>query len=201
MSYFPFEISCVILCGGKSSRMGEDKSLLPFSSSKTLTQFQYQRLKPLFKNIYLSSKTNKFDFIGENELILDTNKNVFSPILALDTIFDKLQNQKIFIITVDTPFVSKETITKLINESNNVDICVAQTEKTHNLCGVFSSNIRSSIKNMIDEDIHKIGYLIKNNKFKIVEFKDNDEFLNINNKIDYEKSFKYISEPLANCNK
>ncbi len=181
--------------------MGEDKSLLPFSSSKTLTQFQYQRLKPLFKNIYLSSKTNKFDFIGENELILDTNKNVFSPILALDTIFDKLQNQKIFIITVDTPFVSKETITKLINESNNVDICVAQTEKTHNLCGVFSSNIRSSIKNMIDEDIHKIGYLIKNNKFKIVEFKDNDEFLNINNKIDYEKSFKYISEPLANCNK
>ena len=70
--------------------MGEDKSLLPFSSSKTLTQFQYQRLKTFFKNIYLSAKTNKFDFIEDNELILDTNKEIFSPILALDTIFDKL---------------------------------------------------------------------------------------------------------------
>ena len=173
--------------------MGEDKSLLPFSSSKTLTQFQYQRLKPLFKNIYLSSKTNKFDFIGENELILDTNKNVFSPILALDTIFDKLQNQKIFIITVDTPFVSRETITKLINESNNVDICVAQTEKTHNLCGVFSSNISLTIKNMIENDIHKINYLIKNNNYKIINFSNNSEFININNQDEYQESLKYIS--------
>ena len=45
----PFEIPCVILSGGKSSRMGEDKSLLPFSSSKTLIEYQYKRLKPYFK--------------------------------------------------------------------------------------------------------------------------------------------------------
>lgn len=174
--------------------MGEDKSLLPFSSSKTLTQFQYQRLKPLFKNIYLSAKSNKFDFISENEMIFDTDKNIFSPILALDTIFDKLKNQKIFIITVDTPFISKETINKLIKESNDVDICIAKTEKIHNLCGVFSSKISSNIKDMIKEDIHKIAYLIKNNHSKILQFDNNEEFLNINNKFDYEKSIEYISK-------
>jgi molybdenum cofactor guanylyltransferase len=70
-TFTPFEISCVILCGGKSSRMGEDKSLLPFSSSNSLTQYQYERLKPYFKNIYLSSKINKFDFADDNVLILD----------------------------------------------------------------------------------------------------------------------------------
>lgn len=174
--------------------MGEDKSLLPFSSSKTLTQFQYQRLKPYFKNIYLSSKVNKFDFIYENELILDENKDIFSPILALNTIFDKLKNQKIFIITVDTPFVSIDSISKLISNSNDVDICIAQTEKTHNLCGVFSSTISTTIKNMLKNDIHKIGYLIKNNKYKIVQFQDDDEFININNKNDYEESLGYISK-------
>jgi molybdopterin-guanine dinucleotide biosynthesis protein A len=152
-----FEITCVILCGGKSSRMGEDKSLLPFSFSNSLTQYQFDRLKPYFKNIYLSSKTDKFDFISANELILDENKDIFSPILALNTIFDKLKNQKVFIITVDTPLVSIESISKLIDESKDVDICVAQTEKIHNLCGVFSSNISSTIKNMIENDIHKIG--------------------------------------------
>jgi molybdenum cofactor guanylyltransferase len=187
-----FEIICVILCGGKSSRMGEDKSLLPFSSSKTLTQYQFDRLKPYFKNIYLSSKTDKFDFISANELILDENKDIFSPILALNTIFDKLKNQKVFIITVDTPLVSIESISKLIDESKDVDICVAQTEKIHNLCGVFSSNISSTIKNMIENDIHKIGYLIKNNKFKVIEFQNNDEFININNKNDYLNALEYI---------
>lgn len=190
----PFEITCVILSGGKSSRMGEDKSFLPFSSSKTLIEYQYNRLKPYFKNIYISSKTNKFDFIEEKCLILDENKDVFSPILALDTIFDKFKNQKIFIITVDTPFVTIESISKLIEESENYDICIAQTEKTHNLCGVFSSNISLTIKNMIINDIHKINYLIKNNKYNIIKFHKNSEFMNLNNKDEYLESLSYINK-------
>ena len=189
----PFEITCVILSGGKSSRMGEDKSLLPFSSSQTLIQYQYDRLKPYFKNIYISSKTDKFNFLEKDSLILDKNKDIFSPILALDTIFEKFKDQKIFIITVDTPFVSVDSIYKLIKESKDYDICVAQTEKTHNLCGVFSSNISSTIKNMIETDIHKINYLIKNNNYNIVNFSDNSEFININNQDEYQESLEYIS--------
>lgn len=173
--------------------MGEDKSLLPFSSSNTLIQYQYERLKPYFKEIYISSKNNKFDFIDEESLILDENKDIYSPILALDTIFKKLNNQKVFIITVDTPFVTTESIKKIIDESTDVDICIAQTEKTHNLCGVFSSNINSIIKTMIETDIHKIFYLIKNNKHKIITFTNNNEFMNINNKNEYNDALVYIS--------
>lgn len=189
----PFEITCVILSGGKSSRMGEDKSLLPFSSSKTLIEYQYNRLKPYFKNIYISSKVDKFDFLEKEFLILDENKDVFSPILALDTIFKKFQNQKIFIITVDTPFVTIDTISKLIEESKDCDICIAQTEKTHNLCGVFSSNISLTIKTMIENDIHKIWFLIKNNIYKIIELPNNNEFLNINHRDDYEIALRDIN--------
>ena len=173
--------------------MGEDKSLLPFSSSKTLIEYQYNRLKPYFKNIYISSKVDKFDFLEKEFLILDENKDVFSPILALDTIFKKFQNQKIFIITVDTPFVSIDTISKLIEESKDCDICIAQTEKTHNLCGVFSSNISLTIKTMIENDIHKIWFLIKNNIYKIIELPNNNEFLNINHRDDYEIALRDIN--------
>ena len=194
----PFEITCVILSGGKSSRMGEDKSLLPFSSSKTLIEYQYQRLKPYFKDIYISSKIDKFDFIEKKFLILDENQEVFSPILALDTIFNKFKNEKIFIITVDTPFVSIDSISKLIEQSKDYDICIAKTEKIHNLCGVFNSTISSTIKSMIENDIHKIFYLIKNNKFNIIEFNSNEEFMNINNKEEYIKSVSYISSSYNN---
>ena len=193
MKITPFEITCVILSGGKSSRMGEDKSLLPFSTSKTLIEYQYQRLKPYFKDIYISSKTDKFDFIEKDFLILDENQEIFSPILALDTIFNKFKNQKIFIITVDTPLVTIESISRLIKESENYDICIAQTERTHNLCGVFSSNISLSIKTMITNNIHKINYLIKNNKYNLILFPNNSEFININNKYEYEIALNYIS--------
>lgn len=174
--------------------MEEDKSLLPFAS-KTLIQYQYERLKPYFKDVYISSKVDKFDFLDKKYLIIDENKEVFSPILALDTIFKIFQNQKIFIITVDSPFVSIETISKLINESKDCDICIAQTEKTHNLCGIFSSNISISIKTMISNNIHKVFYLIKNNKFKIIQFHNNREFTNINNKNDYKEALNNIILP------
>jgi molybdopterin-guanine dinucleotide biosynthesis protein A len=193
MKITPFEITCVILSGGKSSRMGEDKSFLPFSTSNTLIEYQYQRLKPYFKDIYISSKTDKFDFIDKDFLILDENKDIYSPILALDTIFDKFKNQKIFIITVDTPLVTIESISRLIKESENYDICIAQTERTHNLCGVFSSNISLSIKTMITNNIHKINYLIKNNEYNLVDFPNNSDFININNKYEYEMALSYIN--------
>lgn len=192
MTIKPFEIPCVILSGGKSSRMGEDKSLLPFSSSNTLIQFQFNRLKPYFKDIYISSKNDKFDFLKDKtKLILDKNQEVYSPILALQTILEKFD--KVFIITVDTPLIKISSIEKLINSSNNFDITIAQTEeKTHNLCGIFSKNINNIINSMIKDDIHKINYLVKNSKFQIINFNNEDEFLNINEKKEYEKALNII---------
>lgn len=182
-----FEMPCVILCGGKSSRMGEDKALLPFDTSKTLTQFQYNRLKPFFKEIYVSSKTDKFEF--EPNLILDKDE-VFSPIAGLKTIFNFLKKEsKIFIITVDTPLVKIETIEEIINNSINYDITLAKTkQREHNLCGVFSTKLINVIDSMIEKDIHKVGFLLKNANTTFIEFDDEDEFINLNDKDEYNRA-------------
>jgi len=191
----PFKIPCVILCGGQSRRMGEDKSLLPFSNANSLTQYQYNKLKPHFNEIYLSSKVDKFDFDFNKDkyLILDKG-DVFSPLIALETIFKTIKSSKVFIITVDTPLVTIESISRLINESINSDICVAQTQRTHNLCGVFSTNLLDEVKQMLSKDIHKIGYLLKNNKTKYIDFINEDEFINLNNKDEYNKAMSIISK-------
>ena len=188
------KIPCVILSGGKSRRMGEDKSLLPFDSSSSLINYQYERLKPFFSEIYISSKIDKFDFLeNKNNIILDTNE-IYSPIIALESIFNYLKNDKIFIITVDTPLVTIESIKTLINESKNNDICVAQTQRTHNLCGVFSSTIIKELSNMIDLDIHKVGFLLKKMNSKYIEFLNDDEFINLNNKDEYKRALTIISK-------
>ncbi|HEY9190437.1 MAG TPA: NTP transferase domain-containing protein, partial [Sulfurovum sp.] len=55
-------IPAVIIAGGKSSRMGEDKALLPFGPYRSLAEFQYHRLSSLFETVYISAKKHKFDF-------------------------------------------------------------------------------------------------------------------------------------------
>ena len=177
------DIPCVILAGGKSSRMNQDKCFLAFKNT-TLIKYQYDRLSKIFSNVYISSKTNKFDF--PCELILENN-DIFSPLVALQTI---LQNyKKIFIISVDTPNISKNSIEKLISDSTSFDITIPKTKdnKTHNLCGIFKSSINNKIDEMIKDNNHKIGFLIKSSNSKTVDEFANDEFVNLNTKGDYLK--------------
>ena len=174
--------------------MGEDKSLLPFSNSNSLTQYQYDRLKPYFQNIFISSKIDKFDFLQEEttNLILDKGE-VYSPIVALETILETVNSKKVFIITVDTPLVKIESINTLLKASKSSDITVAQTERTHNLCGVFDKDSLLLIKDMLKKDIHKVGYLLKNRDTKYILFSDENEFINLNDKDEYNKAKLLIS--------
>jgi molybdopterin-guanine dinucleotide biosynthesis protein A len=183
-------IPCVILCGGKSSRMGEDKALLPFKNSNSLLEYQYNRLQQIFSSVYISLKNDKIDFT--DNIIYDNKKNISSPMIALESIFESLEEKKVFIITVDTPFVSKQTIENIINNSQNHEITIAKTngDNTHNLCGVFARNLQKKINQYIQKDIHKIGLLLKESNTKIIDCDNEDEFLNINTKEDYKKSLK-----------
>jgi molybdopterin-guanine dinucleotide biosynthesis protein A len=181
------DFPCVILAGGKSSRMGEDKSLLPFGKYDSLIQYQYEKLSKIFNNVYISCKNNKFNF--EANLILDEN-SISSPMIALEAILQKF-NKKVFIISVDIPFVEENTIRTLVSKSNSYDITIAKdTNHSHNLCGVYDINTLISIDQCIQKEIHKINYLIKNSKSQEIIFDDNNQFLNINTKNDYQKALK-----------
>ncbi len=185
-------IPCIILSGGKSSRMGEDKSLLPFGNFDTLIQFQYSKLSKIFSNVFISSKTNKFNFHAN--LILDDNLHISSPMIALQSILKEFDN-KVFIITVDIPLLKKETIEELIRMSKNSDITIAMDkEKIHNLCGIFDTSLLNNINSYIKEDIHKINYLIKNSNTTYVSFENIHQFTNINTEDEYKKALEFYKK-------
>jgi molybdopterin-guanine dinucleotide biosynthesis protein A len=185
-----FEIPCVILSGGKSSRMGEDKTFLSFLNSRTLIDFQVNKLSQLFKRVYISCKENKFN--EPYNLILDTS-SIYSPMIALKTILEELKEDKVFIITIDAPFLSETTIKDICKNKNLYDIVIAKNgDKVHNLLGIFSSSCLDNITQYIQSDNHKISHLIKNSNSKIMEFENKNEFLNINTKKDYQKALDIL---------
>jgi molybdopterin-guanine dinucleotide biosynthesis protein A len=186
-------LPCVILSGGRSSRMGEDKSLMLFDNSNTMIEYLYNKLKPFFNDLYISAKSDKFDTLSlsKEQLILDKNQTIFSPMVALETIFSTLKSEKVFIITVDTPLVEIETINNLIKASKNFSITIAKDKdnNTHNLCGVFSRDVLPTIQEMIKKDIHKINYMIKNSKnYQEIVFANSEQFLNINTQESYQEA-------------
>jgi molybdopterin-guanine dinucleotide biosynthesis protein A len=108
------------------------------------------------------------------------------------SIFESKNIDKVFIITVDTPFVKIETIKSLISNSEISDITIATTEYEHNLCGIYSKSCLSLINSMIANNNHKIGYLIKNMTSNKIKFFDENEFLNLNKYEEYKKALTLL---------
>jgi molybdopterin-guanine dinucleotide biosynthesis protein A len=187
---------CVIFAGGKSSRMGEDKSLLPFASYKTLTQYQLDRLKKIFKTVYISCKSKeKFDFDAEFIEDIKTSK-VYAPSVAFVSVFEALHVESFFALSVDSPFVDEKTIKTLIKkDKSNYDATIAKTNSgIQPLCGVYHISLLDDFKKMLDEDNHKLGYLLKNSNTNYVKFDDEEIFLNLNKPQDYQEALKLLKQ-------
>ena len=106
----------IIFAGGKSSRMGEDKALLPFGNHKTLTAYQYEKLKKVFHTVSISAKENKFDF---NCPIITDIYEESSPLVGILSIFETMKEiDEVFILSVDAPFVDDAIIAKIMEKNS-----------------------------------------------------------------------------------
>jgi len=178
-------VPCVILCGGKSSRMGEDKSMLPFGGYATLAEYQYKRLSEIFNDVYISCKnSSKYGFNGD---FIEDEGEEFNPFLGIKSSFNAIASPQIFFITVDAPFVGKGVIDTIFEAFDpSFEVVIPKDSKgTHNLIGVYSSSLVPKILKMESDGIFKVGALIKESRFKIVEFGDSKTFINLNYKEEY----------------
>ena len=174
--------------------MGEDKALLPFANSETLTQFQLQKLQKLFKNVYISCKNkDKFDF---NALFIEDIKtdNIFAPTTGFISIFKKLDVDAFFAISVDTPFISKSEIDEIIKYDNlAVDATIANLAcGIQPMCGIYHRSLENKFLKMLQTNNHKLGYLLKNSNTIYVDFKDEKPFLNLNNPDEYQHALTLV---------
>jgi len=189
----PFDIPCVIFAGGKSSRMGEDKSLLPFGGCNSLAEYQYRRLSLLFKKVYISAKEAKFDF--EADLIEDTPaQQVFAPTAGFDALFKHLKSERVFVLSVDTPFVGEEEIASLLeSDRDELDAVIAKTPSgTHPMCGIYHRSLAPAFETMLKEDNHRLGQLLKQANTVYVPFESEIPFSNLNHPHEYKEALKLL---------
>lgn len=183
--------TAVIFAGGKSSRMGKDKSLLPFGAYPTLTAFQYEKLQKLFKTVYISTKEEKFDF--DVKLIKDTYKES-SPLVGLLSIFETLEAEEVFVLSVDAPFVDNTTIQSIMQiDIANYDTVVAKSPSgLQPLCGRYKKSILPLLQKHYKEGNHRLQSLLNEAQTYTLHFEDDSAFTNLNHPEEYKEALKRI---------
>ena len=184
-------MTAIIFAGGKSSRMVKDKALLPFANCNTLSEFQYNKLSALFNKVYISSKEDKFDF--DATVIMDRYEEN-SPLIGIISVFEALEVDEVFILSVDAPFVDEEVIEKLLNHEEPFDAIIAKsTSGTQPLCGVYRRSILPLAQKHLKEGDHRLNNLLGEADTQFVSFEDDTLFTNLNHPHEYESALESLT--------
>ena len=187
------EIEAVILAGGRSRRMGRDKSLLPFGGYPTLAEYQYRRLARIFSRVSLSSKEGKFTF--DAPLIPDRSEQ-FSPMIALASILEGAEAKAVFVLGVDMPFVEKEVIEELRKASSDkplAEIVVARSPTgVEPLCAIYRRSLLPKIEKLIASGNHRLRSLLETSPTLEIPFSETGPFVNLNHPEEYERARRTV---------
>lgn len=180
------KVSAIILSGGLSKRMGEDKCELLFNGN-TLINNQIIKMKNVgIEDIILSG------YRKENDLAKVVHDDIMKgPLSGLYYGLKEIKNDRAVVLSVDVPLIKEESIKKLIDFSfdNDLDVaCLGHGDKSEQLIGIFKKSLIDKIKNILDGDKYSVMKLLDNAKVDTLYVDDDDlYFLNVNNKNDYNK--------------
>jgi molybdopterin-guanine dinucleotide biosynthesis protein A len=100
----------IVLAGGRSRRMGQDKAMLPFGTS-TLLKHQLTTLAVLCDRVVVSGDYPGYDCVGD--LFPDRG-----PLGGMHAIAKRFNQEALLFLPVDMPAMIPEVLTKLMTQSN-----------------------------------------------------------------------------------
>jgi len=162
------DITGIILAGGKSSRMGENKALLPFNG-KTIIESISERVRSVFKNVMLiTNQPDDYSFLN-----METFQDIYfgrGPLAGIHSGLMNSKTEKNFIISCDIPLVNKDIINFLVNYQTKQPITVLQADGfVQHLCGVYCKRLVSAAEEILNS-IEKEMNEGKKCKCKMMEF-------------------------------
>ena len=184
------DATAIILAGGNSSRMGEDKSMLELNG-KTLIENNCDILKNLFSQVIISANDKaKYEFLGL-EVVPDKALNQ-GPLMAIASTLQASDNQINFVLACDIIDVDIELIKKMLVFAEDFDAVVPRTAdgKFEPLFAIYRKNLLAPMNEALDSGIRKIDKLYDSFKLKYVDLKPGHKTINLNTKDDYERAKK-----------
>lgn len=150
------DITGIILAGGKSTRMGVNKSFLKLGD-KSIIERTADLIKSIFKDVILITNTPaEYKFLQ-----LPLHEDIFKHKGPLGGIHSGLMNSKTeknFVISCDMPLITKDAIEFIINYKNEKLIKVAKADDfIQQLCGVYSKKVLPEIIKILDEEYVENG--------------------------------------------
>jgi molybdopterin-guanine dinucleotide biosynthesis protein A len=197
----------VILCGGKSSRMGRDKATLPFGSElmlQRIVRILGQVVDPASMVIVAAAEQELPEFPSIVQVARDERPDR-GPLEGLAAGLRSLPSNidAIYATSCDAPLLSPDFVTMMFDQLGDHSIAVPFDGKFHHpLAAVYRPRVLSAVLSLLDSNRLGLRWLFKEVSTKEVPVEQLrmvdpklETLLNLNDPNDYEAALAIATEP------
>jgi molybdopterin-guanine dinucleotide biosynthesis protein A len=181
-------VTGIILSGGKSSRMGQDKGLMELKG-KPMIQYVIDQLSPVCRQILIGANHGEYKKFGY-PVVQDIIKDI-GPAGGIISCLRHSLHHKNMVLACDLPFISSEFLIRLLELSSNYDITVPDTgHSIQPLCGIYDICIQEKLKILVGQGEYSMRRLLRHFSINVVRQEQvpdidfNQVLLNINTRND-----------------
>ena len=190
--------SAVVLAGGKSSRMGFDKSTMVLQNKK-LIESTIKKLDSLFDDIIISvdciEKKSEFN---HDKIVVDKVKGV-GPLGGMISALEMAQSDRLFVIPCDMPVIDIKYISFMMKYMDDNEIILSEKNGYFEpFPGFYSKSLIPRIEELINQNRRSIRSIFECSRTKVIsesEWKklgfSEEIFTNLNTTQDVEKYLSY----------
>jgi molybdenum cofactor guanylyltransferase len=184
----------VILLGGKSSRMGQDKSELILNGRPVLERI-FDEVKPYFEEIILSTNKPEIHSKYGFECVRDEAPDQ-GPAGGLLSVMNACPREFYQLVPCDTPFLSGAVAAHILEMSAGYDAGIVITpDGPQPLFSAYSFSARDALRENLQRDVFRIVACIKNLNIRKISHADlgldktwEKHFFNMNHIDDLERA-------------
>ena len=197
------DITGIILCGGKSSRMKTNKALLKLGN-KTIIEIILDEMKKVLSDVVLSAnECDDFAFLNI-PIVKDIRLNR-GPLSGIYSALKNSESSKNFVVTCDLPLIDSRLIEYISKVESDKKIIIPTINGIpQSLFGIYSKSVKDKIEEIYR--LSEIDKLVKGSVYNLhqrvevesividhLQFYNDNMFLNMNTPDDYEKIKKYFN--------
>lgn len=184
------KMSAIILAGGKSVRMKENKAFLPIQGIPLIQKIG-QNLETHFQEIIISAQSaGLFDFLPYR-LVMDERPNQ-GPLMGILCGLEASTNPVNFVIACDIPEINVPFLRQMISYTNQYEIVVPVTgeDKYEPLFAFYNKSVIPRIKDLLTQQTRRINKLFPLVQVKYIPLENTGWYYNLNSSEDYRRYVK-----------
>ena len=188
----------LVLCGGQSSRMGTDKSMLVYHA-KPQRYHLYELMRPFCKKVFISCKHSHATGIAHGYAVLtdDHLYNNTGPAAALLTAFERFPGGDILLIGCDYPFLTAtelEYFFKMIPAVKPVAFYNEEADLPEPLLAWYPYSCYGMLKEQFRSGRHSLKqFLQENGSIRYIPL-NKDSIQSVDTEEEYSKTKKIIRD-------